>query len=261
MSPCGSMGILSKSDEQLSSLEQDSGQCSRNTSCETLGECWNHCWESYFETIACQTTRPKSGLNILMSFLCSVPCFTQTRQRATTMTMTSCIRTCLASTRSLPHTQGVVWARSPSLTMNHPPSLFSFNRYRPHSRKRNGDPLCLRLNDCTLSMIMFPMRMCRPHHSPYFPQCHPWTLENLWDTLALLRTHRSLRALHPCQRSRVAIVSMRNLNVVCRIASQSKKHLSSKIWQCSTVALWENRVKTHSQQVLYNYISVHINAW
>lgn len=35
-SPCGSMGKLSKSDEQLSSLEQDSGQCSRNTSCETL---------------------------------------------------------------------------------------------------------------------------------------------------------------------------------------------------------------------------------
>lgn len=32
------MGKLSKSDEQLSSLEQDSGQCSRNTSCETLGK-------------------------------------------------------------------------------------------------------------------------------------------------------------------------------------------------------------------------------
>uniref|UniRef100_A0A8B9K8E7 Rap guanine nucleotide exchange factor (GEF) 1a n=1 Tax=Astyanax mexicanus TaxID=7994 RepID=A0A8B9K8E7_ASTMX len=38
-SPCGSMGKLSKSDEQLSSLEQDSGQCSRNTSCETLESC------------------------------------------------------------------------------------------------------------------------------------------------------------------------------------------------------------------------------
>uniref|UniRef100_A0A9J7Y848 CRK SH3-binding GNRP n=1 Tax=Cyprinus carpio carpio TaxID=630221 RepID=A0A9J7Y848_CYPCA len=38
LSPCGSIGILSKSDEQLSSLEQDSGQCSRNTSCETLGD-------------------------------------------------------------------------------------------------------------------------------------------------------------------------------------------------------------------------------
>ncbi|XP_057212885.1 rap guanine nucleotide exchange factor 1 isoform X4 [Triplophysa rosa] len=36
LSPCGSIGVLSKSDEQLSSLEQDSGQCSRNTSCETL---------------------------------------------------------------------------------------------------------------------------------------------------------------------------------------------------------------------------------
>ncbi|XP_064164854.1 rap guanine nucleotide exchange factor 1b isoform X5 [Anguilla rostrata] len=36
LSPCNSMGKLSKSDEQLSSLEQDSGQCSRNTSCETL---------------------------------------------------------------------------------------------------------------------------------------------------------------------------------------------------------------------------------
>ncbi|ELV12677.1 Rap guanine nucleotide exchange factor 1, partial [Tupaia chinensis] len=31
-----SMGKLSKSDEQLSSLDRDSGQCSRNTSCETL---------------------------------------------------------------------------------------------------------------------------------------------------------------------------------------------------------------------------------
>ncbi|KAK1803701.1 hypothetical protein P4O66_021105, partial [Electrophorus voltai] len=37
LSPCSSMGKLSKSDEQLSSLEHDSGQCSRNTSCETLG--------------------------------------------------------------------------------------------------------------------------------------------------------------------------------------------------------------------------------
>lgn len=56
LSPCGSIGILSRSDEQLSSLEQDSGQCSRNTSCETLGECLNHDWESYFETVACQAT-------------------------------------------------------------------------------------------------------------------------------------------------------------------------------------------------------------
>lgn len=54
LSPCGSIGILSKSDEQLSSLEQDSGQCSRNTSCETLGECLNHYWGSYFEIVACQ---------------------------------------------------------------------------------------------------------------------------------------------------------------------------------------------------------------
>ena len=38
LSPCSSMGKLSKSDEQLSSMEQDSGQCSRNTSCETLGK-------------------------------------------------------------------------------------------------------------------------------------------------------------------------------------------------------------------------------
>nr|XP_051691375.1 rap guanine nucleotide exchange factor 1 isoform X8 [Oryctolagus cuniculus] len=36
LSPCGSIGKLSKSDEQLSSLDRDSGQCSRNTSCETL---------------------------------------------------------------------------------------------------------------------------------------------------------------------------------------------------------------------------------
>uniref|UniRef100_A0A8C2IMJ8 Rap guanine nucleotide exchange factor (GEF) 1a n=1 Tax=Cyprinus carpio TaxID=7962 RepID=A0A8C2IMJ8_CYPCA len=41
LSPCGSIGILSKSDEQLSSLEQDSGQCSRNTSCETLAESYD----------------------------------------------------------------------------------------------------------------------------------------------------------------------------------------------------------------------------
>lgn len=38
LSPCSSMGKLSKSDEQLSSIDQDSGQCSRNTSCETLGK-------------------------------------------------------------------------------------------------------------------------------------------------------------------------------------------------------------------------------
>ncbi|XP_043914524.1 rap guanine nucleotide exchange factor 1 [Protopterus annectens] len=36
LSPCGSMNKLSKSDEQLSSIDRDSGQCSRNTSCETL---------------------------------------------------------------------------------------------------------------------------------------------------------------------------------------------------------------------------------
>lgn len=42
LSPCSSIGKLSKSDEQLSSLDRDSGQCSRNTSCETLGKrgCW-----------------------------------------------------------------------------------------------------------------------------------------------------------------------------------------------------------------------------
>lgn len=107
LSPCGSIGILSKSDEQLSSLEQDSGQCSRNTSCETLGECLNNYWGSYFETVACLATHLKSGLNILMVFYL-VLLFTQTQQRATTLTMTSCIRTCLASTRSLLHTQGVV---------------------------------------------------------------------------------------------------------------------------------------------------------
>uniref|UniRef100_A0A674DY53 CRK SH3-binding GNRP n=1 Tax=Salmo trutta TaxID=8032 RepID=A0A674DY53_SALTR len=37
LSPCSSMGKLSKSDEHLCSMEQDSGQCSQNTSCETLG--------------------------------------------------------------------------------------------------------------------------------------------------------------------------------------------------------------------------------
>ncbi|XP_032274997.1 rap guanine nucleotide exchange factor 1 isoform X8 [Phoca vitulina] len=36
LSPCSSIGKLSQSDEQLSSLDRDSGQCSRNTSCETL---------------------------------------------------------------------------------------------------------------------------------------------------------------------------------------------------------------------------------
>ncbi|XP_051664215.1 rap guanine nucleotide exchange factor 1 isoform X7 [Manacus candei] len=38
LSPCSSIGKLSKSDEQLSSLDRDSGQCSRNTSCETLDQ-------------------------------------------------------------------------------------------------------------------------------------------------------------------------------------------------------------------------------
>ncbi|XP_040387684.1 rap guanine nucleotide exchange factor 1 isoform X7 [Cygnus olor] len=38
LSPCSSIGKLSKSDEQLSSLDHDSGQCSRNTSCETLDQ-------------------------------------------------------------------------------------------------------------------------------------------------------------------------------------------------------------------------------
>ncbi|XP_056146183.1 rap guanine nucleotide exchange factor 1b isoform X5 [Lampris incognitus] len=42
LSPCSSMGKLSKSDEQLSSLDQDSGQCSRNTSCETLDNTENY---------------------------------------------------------------------------------------------------------------------------------------------------------------------------------------------------------------------------
>ncbi|XP_072310720.1 rap guanine nucleotide exchange factor 1b isoform X13 [Eucyclogobius newberryi] len=42
LSPCNSMGKLSKSDEQLSSMEQDSGQCSRNTSCETLDNAENY---------------------------------------------------------------------------------------------------------------------------------------------------------------------------------------------------------------------------
>uniref|UniRef100_A0A4W4H727 CRK SH3-binding GNRP n=1 Tax=Electrophorus electricus TaxID=8005 RepID=A0A4W4H727_ELEEL len=40
-SPCGSIGKLSRSEEQLSSPEQDSGQCSRNTSCETLAESYD----------------------------------------------------------------------------------------------------------------------------------------------------------------------------------------------------------------------------
>ncbi|XP_061554339.1 rap guanine nucleotide exchange factor 1b isoform X6 [Phycodurus eques] len=42
LSPSSSMGKLSKSDEQLSSMEQDSGQCSRNTSCETLDNTENY---------------------------------------------------------------------------------------------------------------------------------------------------------------------------------------------------------------------------
>ncbi|KAJ7988246.1 hypothetical protein DPEC_G00321600 [Dallia pectoralis] len=36
LSPCSSLGKLSRSEEHLCSMEQDSGQCSRNTSCETL---------------------------------------------------------------------------------------------------------------------------------------------------------------------------------------------------------------------------------
>ncbi|XP_058842932.1 rap guanine nucleotide exchange factor 1b isoform X7 [Acipenser ruthenus] len=42
LSPCNSIGKLSKSDEQLSSLQHDSGQCSRNTSCETLDNTENY---------------------------------------------------------------------------------------------------------------------------------------------------------------------------------------------------------------------------
>ncbi|XP_041098837.1 rap guanine nucleotide exchange factor 1 isoform X10 [Polyodon spathula] len=42
LSPCNSIGKLSKSDEQLSSLQHDSGQCSRNTSCETLDNTENN---------------------------------------------------------------------------------------------------------------------------------------------------------------------------------------------------------------------------
>ncbi|MGH0136988.1 UNVERIFIED_CONTAM: hypothetical protein FKN15_062626 [Acipenser sinensis] len=42
LSPCNSIGKLSKSDEQLSSLQHDSGRCSRNTSCETLDNTENY---------------------------------------------------------------------------------------------------------------------------------------------------------------------------------------------------------------------------
>ncbi|KAF3849394.1 hypothetical protein F7725_015891, partial [Dissostichus mawsoni] len=74
LSPCSSMGKLSKSDEQLSSMEQDSGQCSRNTSCETLGKATE--------------TKP-------------------TTQRVTTRTTTSCTRTCRRG-RTCPHPSGGV---------------------------------------------------------------------------------------------------------------------------------------------------------
>ncbi|GCC30441.1 hypothetical protein chiPu_0008892 [Chiloscyllium punctatum] len=49
VSPCNSMGKLSKSDEQLSSLDNDSGQCSQNTSCETLVHAYMQFVEDYSE--------------------------------------------------------------------------------------------------------------------------------------------------------------------------------------------------------------------
>lgn len=49
LSPCNSMGKLSKSDEQLS-WTVDSGQCSRNTSCETLGESLTHTHKTHTRT-------------------------------------------------------------------------------------------------------------------------------------------------------------------------------------------------------------------
>lgn len=62
LSPCSSMGKLSKSDEQLSSMEQDSGQCSRNTSCETLGEGnpFAHSLPSIFYCVLLAPLPPKS---------------------------------------------------------------------------------------------------------------------------------------------------------------------------------------------------------
>ncbi|MGH0123386.1 UNVERIFIED_CONTAM: hypothetical protein FKN15_021890 [Acipenser sinensis] len=49
LSPCNSIGKLSKSDEQLSSLQHDSGRCSRNTSCETLVQQYMQFLEDYSE--------------------------------------------------------------------------------------------------------------------------------------------------------------------------------------------------------------------
>ncbi|XP_061117908.1 rap guanine nucleotide exchange factor 1b [Conger conger] len=67
LSPCNSMGKLSKSDEQLSSLEQDSGQCSRNTSCETLDntESYDPDYDFLHQDLSCLEHMPSAQVGCL----------------------------------------------------------------------------------------------------------------------------------------------------------------------------------------------------
>ncbi|KAL0965164.1 hypothetical protein UPYG_G00277580 [Umbra pygmaea] len=63
LSPCSSLGKLSRSDDHLCSVEQDSGQCSRNTSCETLDntECYDPDYDFLHQDLSV-TTGDSSGV-------------------------------------------------------------------------------------------------------------------------------------------------------------------------------------------------------
>ncbi|XP_060540598.1 rap guanine nucleotide exchange factor 1 isoform X5 [Pantherophis guttatus] len=64
LSPYSSMGKLSKSDEQLSSLDCDSGQCSHNTSCETLDH-YDPDYEFLQQDLSNTDQIPQPGLGVL----------------------------------------------------------------------------------------------------------------------------------------------------------------------------------------------------
>lgn len=107
------MGKLSKSDEQLSSMEQDSGQCSRNTSCETLGKNTKNtkCADVYFPC--------RKGASCIMWMYDIKKNFSspfQTTQRTTTPIMTSSTRTCQLGKTCLQYRWEGAWAPCLSLT-------------------------------------------------------------------------------------------------------------------------------------------------
>uniref|UniRef100_A0A6Q2YIK9 CRK SH3-binding GNRP n=1 Tax=Esox lucius TaxID=8010 RepID=A0A6Q2YIK9_ESOLU len=59
ISPCSSLGKLSRSEEHLCSMEQDSGQCSRNTSCETL-ETYDPDYDFLHQDLSASTGDPQT---------------------------------------------------------------------------------------------------------------------------------------------------------------------------------------------------------